>query len=156
MKKLILTSIFILLCANAGFAQGYTKFDCSVSTGNFDSPNREVMRNQPLSELGRFKVDGTMEEERIVKYFRLPKTKWFVVASLYTTDESMASKSGIGSFFMELSLSTKRKRNVFTSPAFAASETPFITFDVGRVSMVIKAGGRRQMVIMECIATKQG
>jgi len=113
------------------------------------------MRKQPLQEIGRFKVDGTMEEERIIKYFRLPKTKWFVVASLYTTDESMASKSGIGSFFMELSLSGTRKRNIFTSPAFAASETPFITFDVGRVSMIIRAGGHRQMVIMECIGTKQ-
>jgi hypothetical protein len=154
MKKLILTSIIVLICASVGFAQGFTKFDCSVAVSYFDSPNPDVMKKQPLKEIGRFKVDGVGEEERINKYFRLPKTKWFVVASLYGTDESMASKSGQESFFMELSLSRKRKRNIFTSPAFAASETPFSTFDVGRLSMIIRTGGHRQWIIMECIGSK--
>lgn len=154
MKKLILTSLIVLFCASAGFAQGFTKFDCSVATLNLDSSNPKVIRKQPVKEIGRFKVDGVGEEERISKYLRLPKTKWFVVATLYGTDESMASKSGADSFDMELSLSRRRKRNIFTSPAYASSEMPFNTFDIGRVSMIVRAGGHRQLIVMECIGMK--
>src|SRR5262245_46036224 len=125
MNKLILTLLAILICASTGFAQGFTKFDCSVVTLNFDSSNPEVIRKQRVKEIGTFKVDGVGEEQRISRYFRLPGTKGFVVASLYSTDESMASKSGPDSFDMELSLSRRRKRNIFASPAYASSEAPF-------------------------------
>lgn len=154
MKKLTLTSLVVLICASPGFAQGFTKFDCSVATLNLDSSKPEVIRTQTFREIGKLKVDGVGEEERISKYFRLPKTKWLVVATLYSTDESMASKSGADSFDMELSLARRRKRNVFTSPAYASSETPFNTFDIGRVSMIIRAGDHRQLIIMECIGAK--
>jgi hypothetical protein len=154
MKKLVLTSLIILVCASGSSAQGVTKFDCIVATLEIVSLHPEVIRRQPVKEIGRFKVDGIGEEETISKYFRLPKTKWFVVATLYSTDESLASKSGADSFDMELSLSTRRKRNIFASPAYASAETPFNIFDVGRVSMITRAGGHRQMVIMECRSEK--
>jgi len=154
MKKLILTSLVILMGANACLAQGFTKFDCSVVTVNLDSPNPEVIREKPVKEIGRFKVDGVGEEERLSRYFRLPSTRWFVVATLYGTDESMTSKSGPESIDMDLSLSMKRKRNIIASPAYASSETPLNTFDIGRVSMIVRVGGHREMIIMECIGTK--
>jgi hypothetical protein len=150
MKKLILTSLVILIWASVNFAQGFTKFDCLVATLNLDSPNREVIRKQRVKELGRFKLDGVGEEERITKYYRLPRTKWFIVASLWGSDESMASKSGVESLDMELSLARGRKRNIFTSPAYASSETPFNTFDIGRISMIVREGGHRQLVFMQC------
>jgi hypothetical protein len=154
MKKLILTFLVVLSCANTDFAQGFTKFDCSVATLNLDSPNPEVIRKQLVKEIGRFKVDGVGEEDRVSKYFRLPKTNWFIVASLYASDESMASKSGVESFNMELSLARRRKRNIFTSPVYASSEMPFNTFDIGRVVMIVRAGNHRQMVSMQCIGSK--
>jgi len=93
-----------------------------------------------------------MEEERIVRFFKLPNTGWFAVASLYTTDESMLSKSGIGSIDTELSFARNRRRNVLTSPALAISETPFKTFDITRVSTLVRLGKRRLFVTMECKA----
>jgi hypothetical protein len=154
MKKLILTSLVILIGANACLAEGFTKFDCSVVTVNLDSPNPEVIRKKRVKEIGRFKVDSVGEEERLSRYFRLPSTRWFVVATLYGTDESMASKSGAESFDMDLSLSVRRKRDILASPAYASSETPFNTFDIGRVSMIVRVGGYREMIIMECTSTK--
>ena len=154
MKKLIFTFLVVLITANTSVAQGFTKFDCSVATLNLDSPNPEVIKKQPVREIGKFKVDGVGEEERISRYFRLPKTSWFVVASLYASDESMASKSGVESFDMELSLSKSLKRNIFASPAYASAETPFNTFDTGRLSMIVRSGGHRWMVLMQCLGTK--
>ena len=154
MNKLTLTSLLILIGANACLAKGFTKFDCSVVTLNLDSTNPEVIGKQQVKEIGKFKVDRVGEEERISRYFRLPSTRWFVVATLYGTDESMASKSGPESFEMELSLAKRRKRNIFTSPSYASSETPFNTFDIGRVSMIVRVGGHREMVIMECTGTR--
>jgi hypothetical protein len=83
-----------------------------------------VIAKQPVKEVARFKVDGVGEEERINRYFRLPKTNWFVVASLYSTDESLASKNGADSLDMELSLAKTRRRNIFVSPAYASAEAP--------------------------------
>lgn len=149
MNKLIIASLIVLICASENFAQK-PDFECVIVTLNLDSSNPEVIRKQEGKEIGRFQINETMEEERIIKFFQLPKTRWFVVASLYTTDESLVSKSGIGSLDMELSFARKRKRNIFTSPAYSVSETPFKTFDVARVSTIVQVGGHRQSVTMEC------
>lgn len=130
------------------------KFDCVVATLNLNSKSPEVIAKQPVKELARFKVDGVREEERINKYFRLPKTNWFVVASLYSTDESLASKNGADSLEMELSLAKTRKRNIFVSPAYASAEAPFNSFDTARVSMIANVGRHRQLVVLECIGTR--
>jgi hypothetical protein len=99
-------------------------------------------------------LDGVGEEERINKYFRLPKTNWFVVASLYGTDESLPSKSGADSLDIELSLAKTRKRNIFISPAYASAEAPFNSFEIARVSMIANVGGHRQMVVLECSGSR--
>ena len=130
------------------------KFDCVVATLNLDSAKPQVIAKQPVKQIAKFRLDGIGEEERMNKYFRLPKTAWYIVASLYSTDESLASKNGADSLDMELSLAKSRKRNIFASPAYASAEAPVNSFDVGRVSMIANVGGHRQMVVMECIGTR--
>lgn len=126
------------------------KFDCAISTLNFDSSKPEVIARQTVKEVARFKIDGIGEEQRINRYFRLPKTDWFIVASLYSTDESLPSHNGADSLDLELSLARRRRRNIFVSPSYASAETPFNSFDTARVSMITKVGGHRQLVVMEC------
>ena len=126
------------------------KFDCVIATLNLDSTSPKFIDKQPVKQFAAFKVYGVGEEERVTKFFRLPKTGWFVVASLYSTDESMASKHGADSIDLELSIAKRRKRDIFISPSYASSETPFNSFDVARVSIIVRAGGHRQMVVMEC------
>ena len=151
MNKLIATLIILLASCSTGVAQK-PDFQCVITALNLDSDNVEVIEKQPVIEIGRFDVVGTMEEERIVKFFRFPKANWFVVASIYTTDESMLSKSGVGSIDLELSFARKRRRNLFKSPAVATAETPFQTFDITRVTTIVRLDNHRHAVTMECKA----
>jgi hypothetical protein len=130
------------------------KFDCVVGTLNLDSAKSEVIAKQPFKQIAKFNLGGVGEEERINKYFRLPKTNWFIVASLYSSDESLASRNGADSLDLELSLARKRRRNIFVSPAYASAEAPLNSFDIGRVSMMAKVGGHRQLVVLECIGAR--
>ena len=130
------------------------KFDCVVATLSLDSTKSDVIARQPVKEVARFKLDGIGEEQRINRYFRLPKTDWFIVASLYTTDESLASKNGADSLDMELSLARRRRRNIFVSPAYASAEAPVNSFDTARVTMIANVDGHRQLVVMECTGSR--
>jgi hypothetical protein len=130
------------------------KLDCVVGTLNLDSANSEVVAKQPVKQIAKFNLGGVSEEERINEYFRLPKTNWFIVASLYSSDESLASRNGADSLDLELSLAKKRRRNILVSPVSASAEAPFNSFDVGRVSMIAKVGGHRQLVVLECIGAR--
>ena len=142
----------ILFCTNSGFGQGTSQLDCAIATLSLDSPNPEIIRKQPVKQIGHFKVGNPGEEERITRFVKLPQSRWFVVASVYSTDESMPSKSGADSIDLELSLAKKRKRAIFNSPSYASAEIPYGTLDVGRVSMIVHSDRHRQLVVMECKA----
>jgi hypothetical protein len=89
------------------------------------------------------------EEERTIKAFALPGTKLFVVASVFYTDESMASQQESDSVSLELTLSRNRQRNALRSLSFADAEMPS-SVDAGRVTMLIKVNRKRQLITMEC------
>jgi hypothetical protein len=150
--KYLLTVAIMFGSVGLVFSQGTSKLDCELATLNLDSPNPDVIRTKLVRRFGRFKIDNPGEEERITKFFRLPNSNWFVVASLYSTDESMPSKSGADSLDMEMSLARKRRRNIFTSPVYAFAEFPYWTLDIGRVGMIVRVGKHRELVTMECIA----
>jgi len=90
------------------------------------------------------------EEELTTKAFRLPHSTLFIVASVFYTDESLASAKGADSISLELVLSSSRKRNVLRSRGWAEAEIPLNGFDVGRVTMMIKARGHPELLVMEC------
>lgn len=154
MKRSCLMCLIYIAFASSCFAQGFMKFECVVATLNLDSAKSEAIAKQSVKQIGKFRVDGVGEEQRISKYFRLPKTKWFIVASLYSTDESLASRNGADSLDMELSLARQRRRNIFVSPSYASAEAPFNSFDVSRVTMIAKVDGHRQLVVMECTGNR--
>jgi len=116
------------------------------------SSNPASIERQELNEFGHFDIEGTMEEEPIIRFFRVPNTRWFAVFRLFTSDESMVSKTGIGSIELELSFARNRRRNILTSPAVASAETPFKTFDVVRVRTVVLLDNHRHLVGVECKA----
>ena len=95
--------------------------------------------------------DTTMgEEELTTRTYPLPKTKLFVVASVWYTDESMASKRGADSISMQLFVSTKPKRDLQNSLVYSDAEMPLNGFDVGRVTAMAKTGRRTFILMMEC------
>src|SRR5215210_451572 len=137
-----LCSIFLLLfCAPSRFAQSGNSDRCEVAIVDINT--------KKSTELGTFST-VIAEEELTTRAFRLPRTNLFIVASVFYTDESMASEKGADSVSLELALSRSRKRNVLRSLSWAEAEMPLNGFDVGRVTMMIKANGRPQLVVMEC------
>ena len=114
-NKLLLSFVAILTCPWVMFAQNpnYDRCDVGVTTTG----------KQETRSLGAFEtVIG--EEERTTQAFALPGTKLFVVASVFYTDESMASQQGSDSVSLELTLSRNRQRNTLKSLDFADAEMP--------------------------------
>jgi hypothetical protein len=140
MRKLsLLCTVF--LCASPVLAQSGNSDRCEVALAD--------VKTQKSTGLGTF-TTVIAEEELTTRAFRLPGTKLYVVASVFYTDESMASERGADSVSLELTLSRVRKRDVLRSLSWAEAEMPLNGFDVGRVSMIVRVNGRPKMVLMEC------
>ena len=141
MNKAFWLNCAILLCASSAFAQNSNSDRCTVGSAE--------MQTSKSVTLGSFStVLG--EEELTTRAFRLPHTSLFIVASVFYTDESMASAKGRDSISLEVSLSRTKQRDVLRSLSWAHAEMPLSTFDVGRVSMLIRVNGRVQLILMEC------
>jgi hypothetical protein len=141
MNKSLCLIFLLFLCATPTFAQSGNSDRCEVAIVD--------IKTKKSTELGTF-TTVIAEEELTTRAFRLPHTKFFIVASVFYTDESMASEKGADSVSLELALSSSRKRNVLRSLSWAEAEMPLNGFDVGRVTMLVKVNGRPQLVLMEC------
>jgi hypothetical protein len=140
MRKLLPLCV-VLACACPALAQSGNSDRCEVA--------RADVKTQKSTGLGAF--DTVMaEEELTTRAFRLPGAKLYVVASVFYTDESMASEHGSDSVSLELTLSRGRKRDVPRSLNWAEAEMPLNGFDVGRVSMIVRVSGLPKVVMMEC------
>ena len=146
MRFLHITAI-VLVCACIAAASNSDR--CVVITVDVTGRKGDELRDAPVKELGSFEPVSA-EEELTTKVFRLPKTKLFVIASVWYTDESMAMKSGAESISLELLISKNRRRNMLNALHYADSEVPLNGFEVARVSTMAKSAGRTFVVIMEC------
>jgi hypothetical protein len=140
MNKSLCFVFLIVLCAPLTFAQSGNADRCEVAIVD--------IQTKKSTELRTF-TTVIAEEELTTRAFRLPLTKLFIVASVFYTDESMASEKGADSVSLELALSRSRKRNVLRSLSWAEAEMPLNGFDVGRVTMMIKVNGCLQLMLME-------
>ena len=131
----------LFLCVSPTFAQNSNADRCVVAVAD--------MQTKKSTELGSFPT-VLAEEELTTKAFRLPRTRLFIIASVFYTDESMASEKGQDSISLELALSGGKERDVLRSLSWTEAEMPLSTFDVGRVTMLIKVNGHAQLVLMEC------
>src|SRR4051812_319701 len=132
MKRLYFACFIVLACTCSTLAQSGNADRCQVALAD--------VRPQKSTELGTF-TTVIAEEELTTRAFRLPGTKLYVVASVFYTDESMASERGADSVSLELTLSRGRKRDVLRSLSWAEAEMPLNGFDVGRVSMIVRVDG---------------
>ena len=139
--KIFSCGFALFLCASMTFAQSSNADRCVVTVTD--------MQTKKSTELGSFPT-VIAEEELTTRAFRLPRTGLFIVTSVFYTDESMASEKGQDSISLELALSRGKQRDVLGSLSWAEAEMPLSTFDVGRVTMLIKVNGHAQLVLMEC------
>ncbi len=143
--------IFLLLIsARAVVCQDRADFVCELYKLDLSrGSTEESIDRKPFQKFGEYKNYGSMEEERINKFFSVPNTRWYAVISMFTSDESLPRR---GSVNWELSFSKTRRRKILASPAYASSESTFNAFDVGRVSTFVKLGKRRMMITLQCEA----
>src|SRR5258705_8763962 len=85
----------LFLCVSPTFAQSSNADRCVVIVAD--------MQTKKSTELGSFPT-VLAEEELTTKAFRLPRTRLFIIASVFYTDESMASKKGQDSISLELEI----------------------------------------------------
>ncbi len=154
-STLNLRTLFIFACfaplfyGATALAQGGNSDRCEVISLDVTGKKPAQCEHLQGKQLGTF--DTVIAEEQLTtKMYRLPKTKLFVVASVLYTDESMASKKGADSISLQLSVSTKRKRDILKNLVYSDAEVPLNGFDVGRVTAMIKTGRRTFMLMMEC------
>jgi hypothetical protein len=96
-------------------------------------------------------VPKIAEEELTNKTLRLPESKLFVIASVFPTDESMASARGQDSLRLGLAVTSRKWPDAFSVPHSAVAETTFSeTFDTARVETNTSAEHRRWVVRLEC------
>lgn len=141
-------ALLSVLAATSIWCQEKPDFECGLY--KIDLPKgstEETFDRKPFQKFGEFKIFGSNEEERINKYFRVPKTRWYAVVSMFTSDESLPER---GSLNWELSFSRTPRRSIFKSPAYASSESTYNTFDINRVYTFVTLGTRRMLVMLQC------
>jgi len=90
------------------------------------------------------------EEALTTKTFPFPKSKLIITASVYYTDESMASKRGVDSMLMGIVVAPTAKESAISADDNAFAEVTFFDRDMTRVKKYLKVNGRRYLVGMQC------
>lgn len=80
---------------------------CKVWLLDITGSTQAQIATLPVKELGTFDT-VIAEEERTVRTYRLPQSKLFIVASVWHTDESMASEKGRDSISLQLLVSAEK------------------------------------------------
>jgi hypothetical protein len=148
-NRLIIPLALLFLYSSVALAQTDMSDRCQVFVAQVTGKKPADARFSSARELGRFDT-VVAEEELTTRTYRLPNTKLFVVASVWYTDESLASTKGADSISLQLMISNRPTRDVLSSLVYADAEMPVNGFDVGRVTTFFKTGNRTRVVIMEC------
>ena len=91
------------------------------------------------------------EEELTTKTYRFPGTRLMITASVYYTDESMASAEGSDSMTISIAVSPRSLKNALTAENNASSEiTSNDRLDTIRAKKYMRVNGRLYLVGIEC------
>ena len=91
------------------------------------------------------------EEELTTKTYRFPSTRLMITASVYYTDESMASAGGSDSMTISVAVSPKSLKNALTAENNASSEvTSNDKLGTVRAKKYMRVNGRLYVLGIEC------
>jgi hypothetical protein len=91
------------------------------------------------------------EEELTTKTYPFPRSNLVITASVYYTDESMASAEGADSMLVGIVISPKAQRDAISAENNAVSEvTENDNLDTVRAKKYVKLGGRLYLIGIEC------
>jgi hypothetical protein len=90
------------------------------------------------------------EEELTNKTYPFLKTGLYITASVYYTDESMASEHGYDSMMLGVAVSNKPLEDAFFTPNNAFAEVTLATLDMIRAKMYYKVNGKTYLIGIQC------
>jgi hypothetical protein len=91
------------------------------------------------------------EEELTTKTYRFPGNNLMITASVYYTDESMASTGGNDSMLVGIAVSSKGLRDALSAANNAVSEvTNNDNLDTVRAKKYLRVNGRLHLLGIEC------
>lgn len=90
------------------------------------------------------------EEELTTKTFSFPNSRFIITASIYYTDESMASSNSSSSVLVGVVVSPKAQKDALSATDNAVSESTLKDLDTVRVKKYLKVNSRLYLVGVEC------
>ena len=163
MKKVIIAKLIVLCLSSIVVAQtrsdachvyvvdvakGRKAFEDFRETGNAKADARALSVGQVVFPEFR-PVIG--EEELTTKSYPFPGSNLIITASVYYTDESMASAEGADSMLVGVVISPKAHRDAISAENNAVSEVTYDdNLDTVRAKKYVKVNGRLYLVGIEC------
>ena len=90
------------------------------------------------------------EEELTTKTYRFPGSRLHITASVFYTDESMASAAGADSMQLAVAVSRRPLRDAFDIEDNAVAELTDAGADAARVKKYVRVGGRLYLLGLQC------
>ncbi|HEX7957549.1 MAG TPA: hypothetical protein VF508_11435 [Pyrinomonadaceae bacterium] len=90
------------------------------------------------------------EEELTTKSYRFPGSRLLITASVFYTDESMASAAGNDSMLLGVAVSRRVLRDAFDEENNAVAELTSAGADAARVKKYLRVGGRLYLLGLQC------
>ena len=137
---IIIAGLALVLSSNNAFAQRRGD-NCEMYVVDVDL-KKELMLEKFTTIIG--------EEELTNKSYPLSKTGLVVTASVYYTDESMASAHGNDSMILGVAVSKEALPNAFSTPNNATAEVTLATLDVVRSKMYYKVNSKTYLIGVQC------
>ena len=94
------------------------------------------------------------EEELTTRTYSLPGTKLIITASVFYTDESMASKSGADSMQLGIAVGERALKDAFDSIDVSIAEVTLNTLDTARTEKRFRSGKTSLVIGLICSSGK--
>ena len=137
---IIIAGLSLVLSSDDALAQRGSD-NCEMYVVDVDL-KKEVILEKFTTDIG--------EEVLTNKSYPLAKTGLVVTASVYYTDESMASAHGQDSMMLGVAVSNKALPNAFSTPNNAVAEVTLATLDVVRAKMYYKVNSKTYLIGVQC------
>jgi hypothetical protein len=134
----VLSGSFVVLRAG-NFQEGFDNCEVYVIDRR---TNRKLMSEKFTTVIG--------EEELTTKTYSLPGTKSVITASVYYTDESMASKYGADSMQLGIAVGKRALKNAMNAPNAAVAEVTMGTLDTVRTERLFRTGKSNLSIGLMC------
>jgi len=122
-------------------------FEDHRSTGNEEADNKAIAGAQTVFPEFRTVIG---EEALTTKTYGFPHNKFIITASVYYTDESMASSKGVDSMLVGIAVSPTAQKDAISADNNAVSEVTLNGRDTVRVKKYVRVKGRLYVVGLEC------